>query len=206
MRQLSLAVIVSTLAVVGAACGSEEDAAGNGDTGGSTGTGERDLPLDCSTGNDCVIAHDSCCGYDCGQPDLDDFVVMRADALSDYRAEMCTDHDPENCPNCPGYAQANFVSVCRSGTCQGVDVRVDELSACETEADCSLRWGGDCCEDCEGETTGGFGEYLIAISDPSTFRAHVCQDVPGCPPCLDVTYPAGARADCVGGHCAVIQD
>jgi hypothetical protein len=88
-----------------------------------------------------------------------------------------------------------------------VDVREDVLSRCDTAADCRLRWGGDCCELCEAPWDDGRSVHLIAVSTLENWRAHVCEDVPGCPPCdTDIAYPSEARAECVDSHCAVVWD
>jgi hypothetical protein len=84
--------------------------------------------------------------------------------------------------------------VCVSGQCTLRDIRKSALSACKTDSDCGLRDGTDCCPGCDSM---GF----VAVNSSAAF----CSDGPvpcaACGPILPP--PAGLRASCQQGYCAL---
>jgi hypothetical protein len=86
-----------------------------------------------------------------------------------------------------------YYAVCELGRCKAVDVRHSSLSACHEDADCIVRAGTQCCEDCGGG--------LVAVSRAAQSSRAFCDgDSTECAPC---SPEKGAEAHCVSGHCAL---
>jgi hypothetical protein len=131
-------------------------------------------------------------------------LAMRFDAEDPVTSALCAAecNDAAMCPaiGCPSFTGYN-VAVCRSASCTGIDIREDELTACATDADCTLRWGVRCCESCDAgsDTTG-----LVAVRSSPSYSEALCDPQAPCPPCAPPPYPAEASAVCnAAGHCEV---
>jgi hypothetical protein len=93
-------------------------------------------------------------------------------------------------------------AVCRMDTCNAIDIRTDELSACSTDSDCTLRWGVNCCELCATDTQ---NTGLVAVRKTPSYSEALCNPETPCPPCAPPPYPANASAVCNStGHCEVL--
>jgi hypothetical protein len=121
-----------------------------------------------------------------------------ATKVGDYRARVCS--GGVACPACAGIPEPSLQAFCLGGQCTAVDVRTSELSACDKDGDCKLRYAS-CCETCTATPEG-----LIAVKDLSGYRDEVCSPNASCPKCL-VTYPPNvvARCDPATKHCRVAK-
>jgi hypothetical protein len=94
----------------------------------------------------------------------------------------------------------NLAASCENGGCQAWDVRQrEDFSGCQTDTDCRLRNGLDCCEPCSGDAY-----QLIAIRNEGEagLKAALCTGTETCSKCL-AQYPPNASAKCVSNHCQV---
>ncbi len=86
-----------------------------------------------------------------------------------------------------------YYAVCELGRCKAVDVRHSSLSACREDADCIVRGGTGCCEDCGGG--------LVAVNRAAQSSRAFCDgESAKCAPCVP---PKDAEAHCASGHCAL---
>jgi hypothetical protein len=201
-----------------AACGAEVDggSGGSGSTStvaASTGgngaggcgpgfTGQSEW-TSCDGPAQCTLRSATCCAG-CGDEPIASMIAFRTDAYEAVTDAVCARECKSNdmCPpiGCPSFIGHN-VAVCRSGSCKGVDVREDELSACTTSSDCTLRWGVHCCESC---TAGPDSDGLVAVRVSPSLSEALCNPETPCPPCAPPPYPDGASAVCnAAGHCEV---
>ncbi|MBI4951099.1 MAG: hypothetical protein HY908_03635 [Myxococcales bacterium] len=198
--------------VVVAACGGEVFVSGTGGAGGAGGHGATGATggtgpggsgvggIDytaCSGAGQCALRSESCCGQ-CGAATPGDMIGVHQDFLDDYAAAYCANVD---CPGCFMPQDPNLFSYCEAGHCVAADVRALELAACNSAADCTLRWGLECCEGCGLAPAEG----LVAVnaSAVGTLSTLVCAPGWGCLECL-VQYPPGAMATCSAGRCEVV--
>jgi hypothetical protein len=169
----------------------------SGGVGGAGGSGATTGFDDCTGPGQCTLFASNCCGGYCSPVPLSSFVPINASKYTAVQAELCD--DLVACPDCITALQPNYIAACRSNTCVAVDVRADALSACNTSADCRLRWGSSCCESCAS-----FSEELIALKNDASLEEVVCDPLAGaCPPCAPQPYPSEAKAECIAGHCQV---
>jgi hypothetical protein len=177
--------------------GSSRDAQA-ADGGGRVEAGPR--PETCAGPGICTIAARTCCGV-CGAPTLSDVVALRWDRTEEYRNGVCGGAGPVPCPACASMENPHLTAVCRASTCAAIDVRLDDVSACASDADCMLRYGTGCCERC-----GSGSETQLTAFRRDALRVVVrCLPNEGaCPECV-ATYPPNARAACNARtkHCEV---
>jgi hypothetical protein len=133
-----------------------------------------------------------CCGS-CA-PKASDYVALNRASVDDYLANrLCTDR---LCPECAPTGAEWLTATCVAGRCEVLDVRETELSACEVSADCRLRAGIDCCEDCG--STAAF--VSLNVDSEAALRDLVCDSEFSCDACApqppDVLEPT-----CVTGRC-----
>ncbi|MFO0570532.1 MAG: hypothetical protein U0263_33140 [Polyangiaceae bacterium] len=163
---------------------------GAGGTGGAATCGPE--AKKCSEPTDCALVTQDCCL--CGMPELTDF-----QAVNQAYTAQCSCQGPV-C-DCATMPNPNLGATCKAGSCEGFDVRkVDALSMCSIDDDCTLRMGLTCCESC-----GSSESELIAVAKKSGDALHqaVCPSSPvGCPACMP-QYPANKIAKCVANHCQV---
>ena len=73
---------------------------------------------------------------------------------------------------------------------------MDVITACSTDADCTLATQA-CCE------CGAPAEYLaVNASRRAAYQALVCAEGQGCDDCVH-DYPAELQATCSAGHCEI---
>ena len=190
--------------VLVAACGGEVFVGGTGGSGagasggtgpGGSGAGGHDFTA-CDGPAQCVLRPESCCGQ-CGAATPGDMIGLHQDWVDDYLGAHCATLD---CPACFMPQEPDLFAYCHAGHCVAADVRVHELSACNTASDCVVRWGLDCCEGCGLAPP----EELVALSwnGLGALGGLVCPADWGCPDCL-VQYPPDVTATCTAGHCEV---
>lgn len=171
-------------------------------------TYEPDGYAACSTPMDCVLRAASCCGVcDGAGVTAHDFVAINQRSSSQERLR-CGDtlreapgpeRDPIACAPCPDPGSEGtvryFVADCVSGRCSVADIRNLPVTECKINADCRVRRGTSCCEECGTEN-------LVALRTDLTFEKHFCggQDI-SCPGCANL--PPSAEAVCAAGRCEV---
>ncbi|XXX75471.1 BPTI/Kunitz domain-containing protein [Sorangium sp. So ce134] len=150
----------------------------------------------CMAPGDCVLASPRCCAA-CNPVDAHDYVAVHRDLATDFwNTTGCGD---VSCAPCQEVGEAEstsqyFTAACEAGSCVVLDVRESPLTECTQDADCILRDGVGCCEEC-----GGKG--IVALNANADLEALVCPEGFGaCPPCAPV-YPEGMTAVCLEGRC-----
>jgi hypothetical protein len=162
------------------------------------GQGILPRPEACTSASDCQLIGVGCCGP-CEPVTAESLTAINRDYLNRYREEQGC--DGVLCAPCaepaPGTAtRQNFGVRCDAGTCAVFDVRESELAVCAEDADCRLRAGLGCCEDC------GTVEP-VAVSIDADVESLVCGDKPvDCAAC-EPAYPPDLTAVCLDGACAV---
>jgi hypothetical protein len=150
-------------------------------------------PPVCDAPSSCVLLPESCCGI-CGAATPADMIAVHVDRAMENRAITCA--DPIACPECFMETDPYLVATCEGGACVARDLHVEELTACATDADCTLA-PRRCC-DC-----GDLGPFEAVAFNPSrgSFAALVCDPGADCPPCA-LAFSM-IRVACDAGHCAV---
>jgi hypothetical protein len=153
----------------------------------------------CEASAECTLLEpDNCCSI-CGAREPDDLRVVNGDYAQEAHALLASCTENIGCPAIFCYRQ-HVLPVCREQRCQIVDIREDEtLAGCETDADCTLRAGADCC------LCGG-GPHPIAI--PHRGDVDIETELCGSSSCGEDCEPMTAidfTARCVGGLCAAID-
>lgn len=157
-----------------------------------------DFASPCARNADCTLAIDDCCGP-CGLTTLDAVDPILASRAADHMRAVCPRPDDAICPGCASMDNPSLLALCREARCQELDVRQLPLSACTTDADCTLRTR-DCCE-CGGGT-GPSSLIAVRTDARGEYGTLVCDDL-ACPECEPV-YPTDVEAYCeTDGHCAV---
>ncbi len=167
-------------------------AGGGGATGGAAGAGQcGPQAKSCGDPSDCVLSTPNCCL--CGMPELTDYEAINSSFTQECgcSGSLC---------QCAMAMNPNLAATCNAGTCEGFDVRQSSYSACTADTDCSLRFGLECCEACQG------GEFnLVAVNNQGGLSQAVCGSDPvACPDCAP-QYPANKKAACVANHCQVVD-
>jgi len=166
---------------------------GTGGTSGAAGeAGASSSPDDCQEPSDCELLAVDCCGS-C-MPTASDYVALNRASVDDYLAtRLCTDRI---CPECAPIGAEWLTAICVTGRCEVLDARETELSACEMSADCRLRAGLGCCEDCG--STAAF--VSLHVDSEAALTELVCDSEFACDACLP-TPPEVLDATCVAGRC-----
>jgi hypothetical protein len=153
----------------------------------------------CTVPTDCQISSPGCCGFCAGtRPTSHDFIAFNAKYLEQVYAYCSTvDVDCDPCTVAPEDDPfKSFVPNCAHERCIVEDLRTSSVTACTTAADCRLRFGTGCCEQCDAAS-------VIAVRSDGSFEDLVCGDLlPPCAAC-DPQLPEGAVAACHEGHCVV---
>jgi hypothetical protein len=170
-----------------------------GGSGGSSsgGTGAVGFTA-CPGPGTCTLFATNCCGGYCDpNAPLSGYQAVNTAKVGALEKQLCT--GDIMCPGCVSVENPNNIAVCRAGSCAGVDIRKDQLSACTGDDECRVRWGSNCCEDCGGGNT----ETLVAYNKNKSLEAEVCDPSSGaCPPCAPPPYPSYILPYCgQDGHC-----
>lgn len=182
----------------GAFGGSGGTSTGGTGTGGSASGGSGNIGgfQTCDQKGTCVLAPTNCCGYCDPNAKITGFEAVNQAHEAAYMDSVCA--DDVLCPGCVSAENPHNLALCRGGSCVGVDLRRDELSACNTPDDCRMRWGSGCCESCSSNH-----EELIVYNKNVNLEQEVCPPVGGaCPPCAPAPYPDYILPICVDGHCS----
>lgn len=174
-------------------CGGKVIAGGSGGNGGNG--GGADTFTACDGPGQCVLVGNSCCGT-CGEEDLAGKKAVNGAQADAYFQSVCP--DPTPCPACAAQPNPNLFAYCDNGTCRAADVRTHAVSACTSDADCTLRGGTECCQPCMPTDS-----ELTAVNKTSDLSSLVCAPDEACGLCL-TQYPPDAAAICNAGHCEVI--
>jgi len=207
MSQLqSLAFAIASCALL-LACGGESD--NSSSTGGAPGTGATGaggmmgsggsvaISTQCQVHADCAVNSASCCGS-CGAPTQNDVIAIATSDVAAYRAAACGTK-PVACPACATGSNLRFLATCESGSCKVIDLGNSPVTACTSDADCTLR-ATACCE-CGAPMELG---SLVAISSNAGtgFSALVCDANQVCAMCMP-QYPTNIKLSCTAGHCVI---
>jgi hypothetical protein len=155
----------------------------------------------CEESTDCVLQAAGCCGV-CGAGTIDDYVAVNVDRVEDYyKTTGCNGVACGPCPEPAPYGEVPpFVATCESGRCQVVELLEAGVFTCETDSDCSLRFGLSCCAGC-----GSDPRKFIAIADENKLLDLVCPNGPvPCPYC-EFGPPPCMTARCNAGTCSVLS-
>ncbi len=142
---------------------------------------------DCTAPADCVAANPFCMETLCSNP-LDEYVGINRQYLGELQRRLSCSYEPM-CPY--GY----FGATCQDGVCVTFNIWKSDLSACDADSDCALRYGVGCCEDCGG--------FTLSAINPLRWQpfAASCRALGlDCGPCG--SYPATASARCSNSRCS----
>jgi hypothetical protein len=173
-----------------------------GVSGGAAGSGgSGGIPPEwfaCADTSECTIAEAQCCQF-CGPEKASDAIAFNSKYGESVATALCHG-TPMPCPAVDCLLRPAYVlPFCIEGRCQAIDIREDKLTSCSTEAECTLRWGTQCCEAC----TQDIG-LLVAVNAQVDYMSTVCGNQAACPRCAIAEYPSNARALCGSdNHCKV---
>jgi hypothetical protein len=143
---------------------------------------------ECATSADCALQRASCCGVCYDQWRQDDLEAVNAVYLQVDRG--CGEVSCEPCPPLDGASVPGFFrAACEAGQC--VVREVPNIKACEIDADCVLRRGTSCCEECD--------QAVDSISSSVDF-SYECGAAGACATCPP---HSGQYARCNEGTCEV---
>jgi hypothetical protein len=161
-------------------------------------SGRNDLAA-CVTSDSCQVQTPGCCGA-CEPAVIEQFVGINSMWGDAYYTATCP--GGTTCGACPeptGPAtMPYFTATCDQGHCAVVDTRLTRATECVEAADCHLRHGTSCCENCMPADPSN----LVAISSEQALRDIACAPDTACDQCIP-EYPPGAAADCINGRCVV---
>lgn len=156
--------------------------------------GSKPSMFGCDTPTDCIVGSTGCCGL-CPDAPFDSAKgINGARALAgDYRP--CGDVACEPCAEVPPVSQTTqyYLATCEARKCGVVDLRTTPSTECETDQDCFLRAGIDCCPACSATS--------FAALSSTDFLNGRCTDI-GCPECV-TPVPDNLFASCLDGRCIV---
>lgn len=184
----SRGVFVVAVAVVLSGCGGKTSA---------TDDAVVDLAA-CSGPGTCGYVPTTCCGA-CN-PTLGDVESVATIHAAERHAQICGGGTPVGCAKCSFFPPPlDLLPLCQKGRCATIDVHVSDLSACETDADCTFR-DRTCCESCAPSP---YELIALAKSRLAELTPLICPSDSSCPPCVP-TYPGGVGVVCdVTKHCAL---
>jgi hypothetical protein len=151
----------------------------------------------CSRASDCLLMLEGCC--QCEPTDERHLIAVNRS----YQAAVPPSCGPVACEPCVpvdelATTRQYFTAGCAAGQCSVVDIRETDATACREDADCRLRAGGECCEDCDGSG-------LVSVNSATFLEARGCgsgDEAPICPRCAP-TYPPQYVAVCRDAHCRI---
>jgi hypothetical protein len=181
----------------------DDGASGSGGTaqpaGGGSGSGGKIDPAACAEPTDCELVERACCAA-CEPVSLEDFAALNGAFSDDFTSALeCGDVLCAPCPPASEEVRPWLGATCRAQQCLAFDARLEEFTACDSNDDCRLRTGLDCCEAC-----GRDDARVVAVSEEAALRALVCpSDHQGCDEC-EPQYAPDRMAHCVSGHCITL--
>jgi hypothetical protein len=172
---------------------------------------ESDAGTECRVSSDCRIAQRRCC-QDCS---IDEPFEAMSQIEFDELLQMCMppkcgpprrEAGELQCPEGHDYVTA----VCRQGRCERVDLLETRFTECDSDADCSLRFGAGCCSRCSflSPTINGLTYYaggIVAVSNFEEFIEAFCPLEQDCDECTRQA-PEQVSARCVSGRCTAAYD
>ena len=123
-------------------------------------------------------------------------VAVADDEVEANRTRAC--RDTVGCPTCFIEQDPFLLAVCSAGECEARNLRADPLTSCTNRDECQLA-PRECC------ACGVLGRAEVVAFNPArgSYAALVCDPAAECPPCVPILD--GLRAECVSGHCSVIE-
>jgi hypothetical protein len=148
----------------------------------------------CMTSLECTLIPSRCCGP-CGEATLQNMVAVNTSHTTVVQAQpSCAVIDCVPCD--PPSSNPWLGATCHEGRCVAFDARQTELTACAEHADCRLRGGLGCCENCAASP-----EEFVALNRSANTEPLLCGGVPilcdACTPAI----PPGFSAFCTNGRC-----
>ena len=182
-----VSLLLASVAFMG--CAQSHDALGDGGRRDSAGGGA------CSVSSDCTLLPETCCGS-CGAATGTDMVAVANEDVEANRTRAC--RDTVGCPTCFIEQDPFLLAVCSAGECEARNLRADPLTSCTNRDECQLA-PRECC------ACGVLGRAEVVAFNPArgSYAALVCDPAAECPPCVPILD--GLRAECVSGHCSVIE-
>ena len=152
----------------------------------------------CQVDSDCTLTSVGCC--EACEPVADkDLLALNDSHLTEYTGRpACAALGA--CLPCPPAAEIQatgkyYRAVCQAGQCSVLDVRESAYTECKVTAECALRNGVNCCEECDASG------FVPVRSD-----ANFCPEGPEpCPKCALQPPPGNLQTLCDGTHC-IFQD
>lgn len=149
----------------------------------------------CNSEIDCALISTACCGA-CEPLVASDLISINVEHLADRVCDVA-------CGACPPLTSDQsptrqyFKPGCDAHKCTVVDVRETDVVSCQSDSDCMLRLGSECCEACAGEP--------IAVNRNADLNAFFCPGGPTpCPTCVP-QLPSNYRGACIQNRCSVIE-
>jgi hypothetical protein len=182
-----VSLLLASVAFMG--CAQSHDALGDGGRRDSAGGGA------CSVSSDCTLLPETCCGS-CGAATATDMVAVADDDVEANRTRAC--RDTVACPTCFMEQDPFLLAVCSAGECEARNLRVDPLTSCTNSDECQLA-PRECC------ACGVLSRAEVVAFNPArgSYADLVCDPRAECPPCVPILD--GLRAECVSGHCSVVE-
>lgn len=176
-----------------AACGSPEPLRSAAPVEEQDPSAEEPAPegSECQAPHECALVPRGNCPV-CGRPTLNDVRAVGPEELARVRAA------PATCAACETEPNPDLFATCEAGRCVAVDVRQDQVSACDADSECVVT-EPDCCA-CHP------GWVAVRAGSQGDFYRRQCGDQPICSPCERHGAPAHLLARCLEGHCAVVEE
>ncbi len=196
IKHLTLPAVLLSMTACGGSTNSDGASGGSGGAINGGGAGGAESITACPEPGTCTLFATNCCGGYCDtNVALSAFLAVNEAKLEEHEAQSC--RGDIACPGCVSVRDPDHLALCRSGHCVAADLRKDPLSACQTDSDCRVRWGSNCCEDCAGGNP-------VAYNKNASLEAEVCSPNSGdCAPCAPPPYPPTVLPYCgADGHCA----
>jgi hypothetical protein len=148
----------------------------------------------CDAVSDCIVAQPGCCG---GCEPIAEEQLM---AVNQTRRDVLGNDCAVACGACNDVSEFErtgqwFVPFCGHGKCTVLDLRRTTATECDSDDDCQLRDGLNCCEGCDG-----LG--LVALSS-TEYLAAACSDGFACDPCVAPERENYVAACSDQGRCVV---
>jgi hypothetical protein len=160
----------------------------------TTSTSKQAHARACESASDCVLAPRSCCGA-CGSAASGDARAIPRGSADAAHARRCAE---TACPACAAPRDPHLIATCsRAGTCGVLDLSTSEITACTTDADCTVRPRG-CC------ACGAHEWVAINARSHGAYARRVCEPIVRCLACVGDAPPT--TAVCRAHHCALATE